>query len=553
MGQAHTKLITGGQMARIDQRAIQGGISGDCLMEAAGRGVARVLKDLLGGFQNRRITLLCGKGNNGGDGLVVARLASLDGATVRVFLFASADDVAGDARLNLNRAHGCGLHIEEIRTPEDLPTVRQALADTHAVVDALLGTGIRGGAKGLVADAIALLEEARCPILAVDVPSGLDADTGHAEGPCAAAACTVTFGQPRLGQFLYPGRSLCGRLHLIDIGLPASAVEAESVQTYLAAACGGAPLLPHRQPTAHKGACGRVAIVAGSIGLTGAASLSAGAALRAGAGLVTVGVPESLNSILEVKLTEAMTRPLPEVRKARCIALRARGEIRTLIAQADCFALGPGLGTHRETVELVKRIIQDVRIPTVLDADALNALAGEANRLTALCAPAVITPHPGEFSRLTGTDTSEVLSDPLNAAQSLATAVGVTVVLKGAPTVVATPDGDCFVNPSGNAGMATGGAGDVLTGILAALIGQGLGVVQAACLGVYLHGLAGDLAAETRGQAGLVAGDIVSALPAAEQQIRNREDRHRYIQRYSDSFIEGNRHAQHSRKHQRDD
>ncbi len=530
MKHAHTRLVTGEQMARIDQRAIESGIPGDVLMETAGRGVACVLKELLGGFQDRAITLLCGKGNNGGDGFVAARLASLSGAQVRTFLFASADDVKGDTRLNLDRARECGLHIQEIRAPEDLPEVRQALADAQAAVDALLGTGIRGGPRGLVADAITLLSEARCPIVAVDVPSGLNADTGRSEGSCAAAASTVTFGQPKLGHFFYPGRSLCGRLHLVDIGLPAPAVEAEPDRTYLVAAHGGASLLPRREPTAHKGDCGRVAIVAGSVGLTGAATLSAAAALRAGAGLVTVGVPESLNDILEIKLTEAMTRPLPEVRKARCLSLRARGEIQRLIETADSLALGPGLGVHRETVELVKRIIQDVRIPMVLDADALNALAGEVHRLKALSAPAIITPHPGEFSRLTGIDTSK---DPLGAAKELATAVGVTVVLKGAPTVVATPGGEGFVNPSGNAGMATGGSGDVLTGLLAALIGQGLEVEHAACLGVYLHGLAGDLAAQS--QAGLIAGDIVAALPAAEQQVRNAEDQHRYLQFYSDT------------------
>ena len=527
--QAHTRLVTGRQMARIDRRAIESGIPGAVLMESAGRGVAHVLDGLLGGFRDRIVVLLCGKGNNGGDGFVVARLASRGGAAVRVFLFAASEEVAGDARLQLDRARACGLRVEEVRGREDLREIRQALTGAHAAVDALLGTGIRGGARGPTADAIALLQEERCPIVAVDVPSGLDADTGRADGPCAAAACTVTFGQPKRGHFFYPGRTLCGRLHLIDIGLPPSAVAAEPPEAHLIAAYGGSLLLPERSPDAHKGDCGRVVLLAGSVGLTGAAVLSATAALRAGAGLVTVGVPESLNDILEVKLTEAMTRPLPEVRRARCVSLRARGEILRLAAGADCLALGPGLGVHRETVELVKRLICDVRIPMILDADALNALAGEAGRLKALAAPAVVTPHPGEFSRLTGAGISEVRADPIGAACGLAESAGVTVVLKGAPTVVATPDGKAFVNPSGNAGMATGGAGDALTGLIAALIGQGLEVAQAACLGVYLHGLAGDLAAETRGQSGLIAGDIVAALPIAERQVRCGEDRNRYI------------------------
>ena len=529
MRQPHTRLVTGEQMARIDRRAIESGTPGADLMEAAGRGVAAVLKDLLDGFRDRRITLLCGKGNNGGDGFVVARLASDGGATVRTFLLASADDVRGDARTHLERAQACGLHIQEIRTPEDLPKVEQALADADAALDALLGTGIRGGPRGLVGEAIALLEKATCPIVAVDLPSGLNADTGRADGSCAKATCTVTFGQPKRGQFFHPGRALCGRLHLIDIGLPAAAVSAEPVQTDLIAAFGAAPLLPRRAPDAHKGEAGRVLLIAGSAGLTGAAALSATAALRGGAGLVTVGVPESLNDILEVKLTEAMTFPLPEVRKARCLSLRARGKVVRLAGGADSLALGPGLGTHRETVDLVKRLLRDVSIPTVLDADALNALAGETDRLKALSAPAVITPHPGEFCRLTGAEVGAVLKDPIGAATNLADVVGVTVILKGAPTVVAVPGNGAFVNPSGNAGMATGGAGDVLTGLLGALIGQGLEVARAAILGVYMHGLAGDIASETLGQAGLIAGDIVAALPAAERLIRNGKDRHRYI------------------------
>ena len=529
MRQAHTKLVTGEQMARIDGRAIRGGIPGAALMESAGRGVTRVLKDLLDGLPGRRVAILCGKGNNGGDGLVVARLAAASGATVRTFLFATKKEVKGDARLQLDRARLLGLPIEEIRSSEDMGKVASALLDAGAAVDALLGTGLRGGVSGPMAEAIGLLQAAACPIVAVDVPSGLDAATGRAEGPCAAARATVTFGQPKLGHFFYPGRTFSGRLHVVDIGLPPAAVEAEPPETYLLAAHGGASLLPVRAPNAHKGDCGRVVFLAASVGLTGAAALAAEAALRAGAGLVTVGIPESLNDILEVKLTEAMTCPLPEVKKARCLALRARGAAQRFLARANCVALGPGLGVHRETVALIQRLLPDIRVPAVLDADALNALAGDTGRLGALSAPAVITPHPGEFSRLTGIDISDVIADPVGVARELARTSGVTVVLKGAPTVVAAPAGPVFVNPSGNAGMATGGAGDVLTGVIAALIGQGLETVQAACLGVYLHGLAGDVSAHTHGQTGLIAGDLVAALPAAEQRIRNGQDCHDYI------------------------
>ncbi|MDA0746230.1 MAG: NAD(P)H-hydrate dehydratase, partial [bacterium] len=491
------------------------------------RGAARVLQDLLGGFNNRRLTVLCGKGNNGGDGFVIAGIAAAAGATVQTFLFAASNQVQGDARFYLDRARANGLQIEEILESEPLPQVASALESSHAIVDALLGTGIRGGARGLVAEAIQLLKNARCPILAVDIPSGLDANTGEIKGPCAPATRTVTFGLPKRGLFFYPGRSLCGQVHLVDIGLPFSAVNAETDNTWLLAAGDASSLFPTRQPDAHKGDCGRVVVLAGSVGLTGAATLCARSALRSGAGLVTVGVPESLNDILEVNLTEAMTCPLPEVRKARCLALRARGNIQRLLENADCVAIGPGLGTHRETTELVKRLLSDIQIPAVLDADALNALAGEPQHLKKLVAPAVITPHPGEFSRLTGIGIKEIRANPLDLARELASATGVTVVLKGAPTVLATPDGAGFINPSGNAGLASGGSGDVLTGIIAALIGQGLNTAQAACLGVYLHGFAADCA--VRSQAGLIASDIVDTLPEAEQKIRACQDQDHYL------------------------
>lgn len=529
MPQVHARLVTGAQMARIDRGAIECGVSGIRLMENAGHGAARVLADLVGGYPGKRIVVLCGKGNNGGDGFVIADLAASAGASVSAFLLARDDQVTGDARHHLDRARKNGLEVEEILESKDLVRIRTLLSKASAAVDALLGTGIRGGPRGVIAGAIDTLRVAACPILAVDVPSGLDGDTGRADGPCAAATRTVTFGLPKIGQFRFPGRSLCGTLHCVDIGLPRAAVNAEKVNVQLAAAHGGAALLPRRPPDAHKGDCGRVVILAGSMGFTGAAVLSAQGALRSGAGLVRVGIPEGLNDILEVKLTEAMTHPLPEVRKHRCLALRARGDIRKLVAEADCVALGPGLGTHRETVELVRRIVHNIQAPLVLDADGINAFAGAPEDLKTRTAPTVVTPHPGEFARLTGLGREAVFSDPIGSAQTLSGEAGVIVVLKGAPTVVAVPCGRTYVNPSGNAGMASGGSGDVLTGILAALIGQGLDPESAACLGVYLHGLAGDLCAERMGEAGLIAGDVAAALPNARRVIATGADKDRYI------------------------
>ncbi|MGA1195763.1 MAG: NAD(P)H-hydrate epimerase, partial [Candidatus Latescibacterota bacterium] len=306
-------LVTGAQMAAIDRRAINSGISGIDLMELAGQGVAYAAKSLLNGLANQHIVVLCGKGNNGGDGFVLARLAAQQGAFVHVFLFASPQDVQGDAKAHLERI--THLPITCVLSKETLSSVHRALHQTDLIIDALLGTGIKGAPRGLIAQAIDLLKKAKSPIIAVDVPSGMNADTGF--GDCAIATQTVTFACPRIAHFFYPGRASCGHLYLVDIGIPQTAIRAENSSLFLIDAQWASQALPSQKPDAHKGDKGRVFILAGSVGLTGAAALSATAALRAGSGLVTLGIPKSLNDILEVKVTEAMTCPLPEVRKAR--------------------------------------------------------------------------------------------------------------------------------------------------------------------------------------------------------------------------------------------
>ena len=511
-----TELITGSQMASIDRRAIDSGVPGIELMEAAGQGITRVVENLLGELQNRHIVILCGKGNNGGDGFVVARQAIQRGAKVQVFTATSANEITGDAKTNFNR-----LPSDSVQSVDRIATVQNALTNADIAIDALLGTGIRGPARGIYADLINALSRAKCPIVAVDIPSGLNADTGKIEGPCATATCTVTFALPRIGHFFYPGRAQCGKLHLIDIGIPSAAIENERISTYLIDNRRCARLLPRRAPDAHKGDCGKIYILAGSVGLTGAAALSANAALRGGAGLVTLGVPKSLNDILEIKVTEAMTHPLPEVKKVRCLSLRARGDIQRAYRTADSIAIGPGLGTHRETVALIRRLVRDLSCPAVIDADALNALAGDLDAIRACETPLVLTPHIGEFARLTQCSIAEIQRDPIALALEFASHVNATIVLKGAPSIVATPEGQAHINPTGNPGMATGGTGDVLTGLLAALIGQGLNTSDAACTAVYLHGLAADIAAKKTGHISLIASDIIENFAAAIHQIRN--------------------------------
>lgn len=508
------KLVTASQMANIDKRAIQEiGIPGLVLMERAGRAVVKALYEILPDVSGRRIVVVCGKGNNGGDGFVVARLLKEKQALVSAFLLASKDEVRGDALANLQKAIAVGVKVQELVDNSQIGTLTHVLERSSGVVDAIFGTGFKGAATGIPALAIEAINSSCKPVIAVDIPSGLSTDTGKAEGPCIKADVTVTFGLPKVGQVFYPGKTLCGRLVIADIGFPKEAVDTEDSTLELFLQEDVVKLLPDRPPDAHKGKFGRIIIIAGSTGMTGAATLSALAATRIGAGLVTVGIPESLNDILEVKLTEAMTKPLPEIRKKRCLALRSLGEIRQLTSKANCLALGPGLSTHRETVELVKRILRTENLPIVVDADGLNALTGEASILKERTGDTVVTPHAGEFSRMTGQPIEAILEDPIRSARDFASEYGLTTVLKGAPTVIATSDGKVCVNSTGNSGMATGGSGDVLTGIIVGLIGQDLSCADAAKLGVFLHGLAGDIAACEKSSMGLIAGDIADSIP----------------------------------------
>ena len=517
------KLVTGTQMASVDRKAIEElKVPGLDLMENAGRAAFRVAIEMLKGAREKKVVVVCGRGNNGGDGLVVARLLAKEGTKVSVFLLGEREKVKGDAKVNLRRAEQVGVPVDELTGPEGLARLERALSTADLVVDAIFGTGFKGKAEGLPAEAISSINSSGKPVLSVDLPSGVEADTGKVHGPAVRAERTVTFGLPKFGQAFHPGKSHCGVLEVADIGFPEEALDSVQGVAEWATEDEVRAKLPERPPTAHKGTCGKVAVVAGSVGFTGAAALTAMAALRTGSGLVYLGTPKSLNDILEVKLTEVITRPLPEVRNRRCLALRAAGEVYRLLEETDVLAMGPGLGTYRETVELVARVVRRLRKPGVLDADALNALSKDPSPLLEREAPLVLTPHPGELSRLIGVPVPEITSDPLGYAREAASRFRSVVVLKGAPTVTATPEGQAYVNPTGNEGMATGGAGDVLTGVIASLIGQGLSPEDAAWVGAYIHGLAGDLARDEKGVHGMVAGDILDKVPEVIKRLSRR-------------------------------
>ncbi len=521
------KVVTATEMRQIDQDTIEGiGIPGIVLMETAGSAIVRAIEQHYPTCQ--RIGIFAGKGNNGGDGIVIARQLAHIGRDVRLFLVSPPDIFTGEAQTNLQIAKRLtasfglqaapkgGLQIEEILTG----TVPTTLASCELLVDAIFGTGLRGTVRDPIAAIINAINRLPTPVLSVDLPSGLDADTGHPLGTCIQADRTVTIGLPKRGLLIHPGAELTGKLEIADIGFPAQVVDAQDIKVNWTSATQAAQWMPPRPLSSHKGSYGRVLVVAGSTGMTGAAALASEAALRAGTGLVTLAIPKHLNPILEGLLPEVMTLPLSET-DAGSLAVSATSAILEFSEKTkSILAIGPGLSQHPETVSFVHHLIRENRehgldLRMVIDADGLNALTHDRETLSLLNSEVVLTPHPGEMARLTNTAVPALEKDRIRTVQQFASEHGVTLVFKGAPTVTGTPTGNLWVNSTGNPGMATGGMGDVLTGTIAGLMAQGISSESAAALGVYLHGLAGDIAAETAGMHGLIASDVLKAVPEA--------------------------------------
>ena len=511
IGEEHWPLVGAATMRALDRHTIETlGVPGELLMESAGRAVAEAALELRP--PGAAVDVLVGPGSNGGDGLVAARHLHLLGVVVRALCAADPAALRGDAGANAARARAAGVPLQAF-APE--------LAPAPLLVDALFGTGLARAVEGTAARAIAWIEAARragSRVLAVDLPSGLDADTGQPLGEAVRADATLTLGLPKLGLAQEPGRSLAGRVRVARIGI-ADAGPGLRPDAELWTRRGAGGRLPARPRAGHKGSFGHVLVVAGSVGKTGAAALAAAGAGRSGAGLVTVACPAGLNDVLEGLCTEAMTAPVPDT-KERCFAAAAEDALLALAEARDAVALGPGIGTHPETVSLVRSLAARLERPLVLDADGLNALGPAVGVLKARRAPSILTPHPGEAARLLGISTQEVNRDRVGAARRLAEASGGVVLLKGAASVIAAPDGRVVLNPTGGPALASGGTGDVLTGVVAGLLGQGLEARDAAALGAFVHGLAGDRLATRRGPAGLLAGDVAAELPATFRALR---------------------------------
>jgi ADP-dependent NAD(P)H-hydrate dehydratase / NAD(P)H-hydrate epimerase len=513
-------VFTADEMRRVDQRAIRElGLPGATLMENAGRGAAECIVQALPGLgvarRGARVAIVCGKGGNGGDGFVVARWLKRAGHRVEVFLLARPEELRDDPATMLARAKQRGIRP---RVVEDGQALARGLAAADLVVDAILGTGARGEPAPLHARAIESINASGRPVVALDVPSGLPADGEAPPGPAVRAALTTTFAGIKRGLVAGPAVQLAGRVVVVDIGVPAAEV-ARGVSTFMIEADDVARHFPPRPREAHKGGYGHLLLVAGSVGKTGAAALAARAAMRAGVGLVTVATAASVQPVLASLIVEAMSEPLPET-AARSVGLDAVDLLGELAERRDAVALGPGLGLHEDTQALARRLVFECARPFVVDADALTALAGHLDRLSGAPAPRCLTPHPGEMARMLGVTIADVRRDRVATVRQFATAWHAHVVLKGATSVIGVPDGTVLLNPTGNPGMASGGTGDVLTGILGAFLARGFDATDALVCAVYLHGLAGDVAAERHGQESLVASDVIEALPEAFRRIR---------------------------------
>lgn len=511
------KLVTAQEMKELDTQAqADYAVPGIVLMDNAAQAVADAAHEALEELDGEKILLFCGAGNNGGDGFGAARWLQNYGVKVRVFVVGSAPEaISGDAALELTMLQKTGVKVELLTSEDDWLVAELAAAKADVIIDALLGTGFHGELQGNFLRACQLINDSGKYIVAVDVPTGVNADNGVAAENAVRADKTVTMALVKTGLLLYPGREYCGDIELADIGLPLQLVEDYPSHKYRLTADIVRDLLPLRKADAHKGDAGRIVICAGSPGYTGAAALCADAAVKAGAGLVSLYTPLSSRDVLATKLTEVMVHGLLE-RMPGILGGSAAGDVLKNANAADVLAIGPGLGTSESTQQVVRELLPKLTVPVVIDADALTALVGHTEILTQMQAAKVLTPHPGEMARLTGKEISEINADRISIAAAYAKEWQAVVVLKGAPTVIACPDGTTYVNSTGTSALATGGSGDVLTGIIAGLAGQEISLQEAAICGVYLHGLTAELSGI---DIGLAAGEIAPLLPEARKRV----------------------------------
>ncbi|OGC41983.1 hypothetical protein A2Y85_06900 [candidate division WOR-3 bacterium RBG_13_43_14] len=512
------RVVNNQQMQIIDRWAVKKlGIPSAVLMENAGRGCADILK---GYFESENLNtlIICGKGNNGGDGFVIARHLINRGAVVSVVLLGKGKELKGDARINYNICRQTGIKIIEIKTATALKNILNR-NQPALIIDAIFGTGFKGKTSNFHAQVFEYMNDSDAFIFSVDIPSGVIGDTGQFDRSCVIADATAAICLPKRGNMLYPGREFCGDLHIVDIGVPYNLtahgfpqlIEFENIER----------MLPLRPPDGNKGTFGQILVIAGARGYAGAAAMASQAALKTGAGLVRLATPLCVVEAVEANTMEIVKVPLNET-KSGTISSTAVDQLKVPLSKSDVVVLGPGLTTHNETAQFVKKILPKIKVPLIIDADALNIIAGDIGILEQIKAPCMITPHPGELSRLTGRKPTQINDQRIDLALEFATKHGITIVLKGAPTVIAGPDGEVYINPTGNSGLASAGSGDVLVGMIAAFLAQQSPIRDAAQLGVFMHGLTADLIASDSNEYSIIAGDLLSNIGRAFDFILRR-------------------------------
>ncbi|MDH5509779.1 MAG: NAD(P)H-hydrate dehydratase [Nitrospinota bacterium] len=509
------KVVTAEQMRGIDERTInEKKIPGLILMENAGSSVAAAVVEKFGEVFDLSVSVFAGKGNNGGDGFVAARRLVNMGADVTVFLVAEKKDMKGDAAVNMAAFEAMGGAIKEITEERHLNNFRIKFMHSAIMVDALLGTGLSSAPRGMSGRMIHVINEAGAYKVAVDVPSGMDSDRGQIPGDCVWADVTVTLGLPKVGLLTYPARARAGKLVIADISFPSIVVAESPCAAFLLEESDIRNRMPQRGVDSRKGSYGHLAMACGSVGMGGTAAMAGQAALRIGAGLVTAAAPEKMAGVYETSVPEMMSLPLPQT-PGGAIAEEA-AEIFIKFTEGKTAALlGPGLRTDQSTARFIRKVLVGTKIPLVLDADGLNMIASDISVISERKAPTILTPHPGEMARLTGKSIADIQADRLGEAEALAKATGAVVVLKGAGTIIAGPEGPPRINLTGNHGLAKGGSGDVLAGMIAGLLAQGTASTAAAEAAVWLHGRCADIYAEDHDPRTMLPMEIIGLIPRA--------------------------------------
>jgi len=506
------KIVTPDQMREIDNLAINLiGIPSIVLMENAAIKVKEESEKLLNGLKNKKVFVFAGKGNNGGDALAVARLMHNCGTIVEVFVFD--DTFTAEAKINFEIIKKMGLEINSISNEDYLSKVKIDLERVDLVIDGIFGTGIKGIVSGIINKTIRIINESNKKVISIDIPSGVNGGTGEIAGICINATKTVSLALPKIGFYKNPGNAYLGELTVADISIPKIVIDRFTLNLNLITKEKIMEIFPKRYKDSNKGTYGRLFLITGSLGMTGAGTLAGKSAYRTGAGLVYLGVPASLINIYESMLAESVTLPFKD--GGGYFHPDSYTQIVEFSKSVDVVGIGPGLSNRDELIEFVEKLIENIDKPMVLDADALNLISKKINILEKLKAKTIITPHPGEMARLTGKSILEIQNDRIGISLEFSKKWNIIVVLKGNNTVITMPNGEIYINETGNNGMATAGSGDVLTGIIMSLIGQGKRPEEAAIIGTYIHGLAGDIASKELTEYSTVSNDIIGKIPKA--------------------------------------